>query len=51
MKRVGIDVSGPGAGRDSAMRAIRGAGLDITRIRDMTGVAHNGVRPRKKRRV
>jgi len=51
MKRVGIDVSGPGAGRDSAMRAIRAAGLEVTRIRDMTGVAFNGVRSRKKRRV
>jgi len=51
MKRVSINVSGPGAGRDSAMRAIRSAGLDVIRICDVTGVPFNGCRPRKKRRV
>lgn len=51
MKRVSINVSGPGAGRDSAMRAIRSAGLDVIRICDVTGVPFNGCRPRKQRRV
>ncbi len=48
---VRIHVSGPGAGRESAIRAIQAAGLDVTLIRDTTKIPHNGCRPRKRRRV
>jgi small subunit ribosomal protein S11 len=51
LRRVVINVSGPGAGRDSAVRAMRNAGLEIIRLVDTTGIPHNGCRPRKKRRV
>jgi small subunit ribosomal protein S11 len=51
MKEVEINVSGPGAGRESAVRGILSAGLAITVIRDKTAVPHNGCRPRKRRRV
>ena len=51
MKRIMIRVKGPGAGRDSAIRAINNAGLDVTRLEDVTPLPHNGCRPRKKRRV
>lgn len=51
MKRVAIRVKGPGAGRDSAIRAINGAGLVVTSLEDITPLPHNGCRPRKKRRV
>jgi len=51
LRRVVVEVSGPGAGRDSAVRALRSAGLDVMRLIDTTGVPHNGCRPRKKRRV
>lgn len=51
LRRVVINVSGPGAGRDSAVRALRNAGLEIVRLIDTTGIPHNGCRPRKKRRV
>ncbi len=51
MKRVIIEVSGPGAGRDSAIRALRGAGLDIMSLVDTTALPHNGCRAPKKRRV
>lgn len=51
LRRVVINVSGPGAGRDSAVRAIRNAGLEIVRLIDSTPLPHNGCRPRKKRRV
>ena len=51
MKRIVIDVCGPGAGRDSAIRALHGAGLDVLNLRDVTPLPHNGCRPRKKRRV
>lgn len=51
LRRVVINVSGPGAGRDSAVRALRNAGLEIIRLVDTTGIPHNGCRPRKKRRV
>ena len=51
MKRVSIKVKGPGAGRDSAIRAINTAGLVVTRLEDVTPLPHNGCRPRKKRRV
>ena len=51
MKEVRVYVSGPGAGRESAIRAIQAAGLDVTLIRDVTKIPHNGCRPRKRRRV
>ena len=50
MKRVAVNVSGPGAGRDSAIRSLRNAGLEVSTITDKTRLPHNGCRPRKKRR-
>lgn len=51
LKDVQIRVSGPGLGRDSAIRALQAIGLEITSIIDVTPVPHNGCRPRKRRRV
>lgn len=51
LKEVRIHVNGPGAGRESAIRAIQAAGLEVTLIRDVTPIPHNGCRPRKRRRV
>jgi small subunit ribosomal protein S11 len=51
LKRVEVMVSGPGSGRETALRAIQAAGLGITVIRDITPIPHNGCRPPKKRRV
>ncbi len=51
MKAVGVYVKGPGAGRESALRAIANSGLRITHIRDVTPIPHNGCRPPKRRRV
>jgi small subunit ribosomal protein S11 len=51
MKEVEVNLSGPGAGRESAVRGILSSGLNITTIRDVTPVAHNGCKPRKRRRV
>ena len=51
VRRVVINVSGPGAGRDSAIRAIRNSGIDVIRLVDRTRLPHNGCRPKKKRRV
>jgi small subunit ribosomal protein S11 len=51
VKEVEIRVKGPGSGRESAIRALQAIGLEITAIRDVTPVPHNGCRPRKKRRV
>lgn len=51
MRDVKVFVKGPGAGRESAIRALQGAGLNITQIKDVTPVPHNGCRPPKKRRV
>ena len=51
LRRVVINVSGPGAGRDYAVRALRNSGLEIIRLVDKTCIPHNGCRPRKKRRV
>src|SRR5438552_12349006 len=51
MREVEIKVKGPGSGRESAIRALQAIGLEITAIKDMTPVPHNGCRPRKKRRV
>src|SRR5579862_7669712 len=51
LKGVSVLVSGPGAGRETALRAISAAGLKVTLIRDITPVPHNGCRPPKRRRV
>lgn len=51
MKEVSVRVKGAGAGRESALRGLREAGLTITIIRDITPIPHNGCRPPKKRRV
>jgi len=51
MKQVDIFVKGPGAGRESAIRALQATGLDINLIKDVTPVPHNGCRPPKRRRV
>ena len=48
---VEVLVKGPGSGRESAIRALQAAGLQVTSIRDVTPIPHNGCRPRKKRRV
>ena len=50
MKQVDVYVKGPGAGRESAIRALQAAGLDINLIKDITPVPHNGCRPPKRRR-
>jgi small subunit ribosomal protein S11 len=51
MKSVSVLVKGPGAGRETAIRALAAAGLKITAIRDITPIPHNGCRPPKRRRV
>ena len=51
MKSAGVCVKGPGAGRESALRAVANCGLKITHIRDVTPIPHNGCRPPNKRRV
>jgi small subunit ribosomal protein S11 len=51
MKEVEVNLKGPGAGRESAVRGLQSAGLLITAIRDVTPVPHNGCRARKRRRV
>ncbi|NJK27650.1 MAG: 30S ribosomal protein S11 [Coleofasciculaceae cyanobacterium SM2_3_26] len=51
MRQVEVMVSGPGSGRETAIRALQGAGLEITLIRDVTPIPHNGCRPPKRRRV
>ncbi len=51
MRQVEVMVSGPGAGRETAIRALQGSGLEITLIRDVTPIPHNGCRPPKRRRV
>lgn len=51
MKTVSVLVKGPGAGRESALRALQTAGLIITTIKDITPIPHNGCRPPKRRRV
>ena len=50
MKRVEVRVKGPGAGREAAIRSLTIAGLDISLIRDVTPIPHNGCRPKKRRR-
>ena len=51
MKTVEVFVKGPGAGREAAIRALHACGLEVTSIRDVTPVPHNGCRPPKRRRV
>jgi len=51
VKNVSVLVKGPGSGRESAMRAIAAVGLNVTSIRDVTPIPHNGCRPSKRRRV
>lgn len=51
LKTVEVFVKGPGSGREAAIRALSAAGLDVTIIRDVTPVPHNGCRPPKRRRV
>lgn len=51
MKNVDVYIKGPGAGRDSALRAIKSAGISITQIADVTPIPHNGPRASKKRRI
>ncbi len=51
MREVEVFIKGPGAGRDAALRALKAVGMGITLIADVTPIPHNGVRPKKKRRV
>lgn len=51
MKSVDVYVKGPGAGREAAIRALQGAGLEVSMIKDVTPIPHNGCRPPKRRRV
>jgi small subunit ribosomal protein S11 len=50
VRQIGVLVKGPGAGRESALRALQGAGFKVTYIRDVTPIPHNGCRPPKRRR-
>lgn len=51
MRQIEVLVSGPGSGRETAIRALQGSGIEITLIRDVTPIPHNGCRPPKRRRV
>ncbi|MBI1273158.1 MAG: 30S ribosomal protein S11 [Alphaproteobacteria bacterium] len=51
VRTVEVEVKGPGSGRESALRALQAVGFQVTSIRDVTPIPHNGVRPPKKRRV
>ena len=51
MRAISVFVKGPGSGRESALRALQAVGFQITSIRDVTPIPHNGVRPSKRRRV
>ena len=51
MRTLEVEVTGPGSGRESALRALQSVGFTITTIRDVTPIPHNGVRPPKRRRV
>lgn len=51
LREVEVYIKGPGAGRDAALRGLKAAGLILTLIADVTPIPHNGVRPKKKRRV
>ncbi|WP_368318174.1 30S ribosomal protein S11, partial [Listeria monocytogenes] len=51
LKTLEVTVNGPGSGREAAIRALQAAGLEVTAIKDVTPVPHNGCRPPKRRRV
>lgn len=51
LRKVEVFVKGPGAGRESAIRSLQGVGIDVTTIKDVTPLPHNGCRPPKRRRV
>ena len=51
LKRVDVYVRGPGSGRETAIRSLQAAGLDVTTVKDVSPQAHNGCRPKKRRRV
>ncbi len=51
MEKIAVNVKGPGSGRESAIRSLQAAGLEITSIRDLTPLPHNGCRPKKRRRI
>lgn len=51
LRRVDVRIRGAGAGRESAVRAIKNVGIEVMTIRDCTGIPHNGCRPKKKRRI
>jgi len=51
IKTISVKIQGPGTGRDSAVRGLISSGLDVSTIRDITPIPHNGCRPKKKRRV
>jgi small subunit ribosomal protein S11 len=51
LQKVEVFVKGPGSGRETAIRSLQAAGLEVTSVRDVTPQAHNGCRPRKRRRV
>jgi small subunit ribosomal protein S11 len=51
LRKVDVRVKGAGGGRESAVRALKNAGIEVLTIRDVTGVPHNGCRPKKKRRI
>ena len=51
LKSIEVYVKGPGAGREAAIRSLQAAGLEVTLIKDVTPIPHNGCRPRKRRRV
>ena len=51
VRRVDVEVKGPGSGRETAIRSLQASGLEILGIKDVTPVPHNGCRPRKRRRV
>ncbi|KAA3662796.1 MAG: 30S ribosomal protein S11, partial [Calditrichaeota bacterium] len=51
LRRIEVLIKGPGAGRESAVRALQAAGLEVTAIKDVTPIPHNGCRPPKRRRV
>ena len=51
VRRVDVEVKGPGSGRETAIRSLQASGLEVIGIKDVTPVPHNGCRPRKRRRV
>ena len=51
LKTLRVEISGPGSGRESALRSLQSVGYNITSIKDVTPIPHNGCRPRKRRRV